>query len=372
MAISVLLADDHSGVRESLRCLLEKESSIRVIGEAENGCVAVQMVGLLHPDVVVMDVLMPELNGIEATRTIIDRGYDTKVLALSMHSERRYITNMLRAGASGYVLKDHAYAELARAVRAVAGYVKPSHAVMCGTPMLAALDSLQPGDHVCCVYETEEELRAVVEPYLAQGLEASEKIVYISDIRTPRIVAEWLSKRGMDPDRYFQSGQLKMLGPEDSYIYGGTFDPDRMIAFWKEEMRSALDGGFTALRIAGEMAWAVSGFAGAERLAEYEAKLNLFFHSAPCTVMCLYDRNQFPADALLKELETHPIVICGQEVCDNFYYVAPDDQLPPAPAEAELEQKLDGLRRHRQTESSLKKTADLLTYLFDTFPMPVF
>ena len=372
MAIRVLLADDHSGVRESLRCLLDKETSIQVIGEAENGHMAVKMVELLHPDVVVMDVLMPELNGIEATRTIRERGYDTKVLALSMHSERRYIASMLRAGASGYVLKDQAYSELARAVRAVAGYVKPSRGVMCGTPMLTALESLQPGDHVCCIHESEEELQAIVAPYLWQGLEASEKVIYVSDIRTPGIVTEWLRGYGIDLNPRLESGQFKMLGSESTYIHGGTFDPDRMIASLGEEMRIALEEGYKALRVASEMTWALSGYAGSARLTEYESKLDLFFRDAACTGLCLYDRNQFPPKTLVEELATHPIVICGGEVCDNFHYVPLEERLPSLSAAAELEQKLDRLRRHRQTESSFKKTADLLTYLFDTFPMPVY
>lgn len=372
MAISVLLADDHRGVRESLRCLLDKEASINVIGEAENGYMAVQMVGLLHPDVVVMDVLMPELNGIEATRTIKDRGYDTKVLALSIYSERRYIANMLRAGASGYVLKDHAYAELARAVRSVAGYVKPRQEVLCGTPMLTELENLQPGDHVCFIHETEEELRSVVEPYIRHGIEASEKVLYISDVRNLPMVTEWLGGRGVDMVRVMERGQFVMMGPEESYIHIGTFDPDRMIALLKKELKTALEDGFTGLRVAGEMTWALSGYAGSARLAEYEAKLNVFFRDAACTELCLYDRNQFSPEVLLKVLETHPIVISGMEVCDNFYYIPPEDWLSATPAEKELEHKLEGLCRQRQMQGSLKSNADLLRYLFDTFPMPVY
>ena len=372
MVISVLLADDHSGVRESLRCLLEKEASIRVVGEAENGYMAVQMAGQLQPDVIVMDVMMPELNGIEATRAIRERGYDTKILALSMHSERSYIANMLRAGASGYVLKDQAYSELVRAVRAVAGYVRPRREVMGGTPLLTALESLQAGDHVCCIHETEEELKATVVPYLCQGLEGGEKVIYISDVRNSQIITEWLSGSGLDMDQHVAHGRFTAVSPESICLYGGAFDPDRMNAFLREELRVALGEGYTALRVAGEMGWALSGATGPERLIEYEAELNLFFRDAACTGLCLYDRNQFSPEMLLKALETHPIVICGTEVCDNFHYVPPETYLSAVPAEAELEQKLDGLRRHRQTQSSLKSTADLITYLFDTLPMPVF
>ncbi len=372
MTISVLLVDDHTGVRESLRCLLDKEESLDVVGEAENGRIAVQMVDELHPDVVVMDVLMPELNGIEATRIIREHGKSTKVLALSMHSERRYIANMLRAGASGYVLKDHAYSELVRAVFSVAGYVKPRQGVMGGTPLLTALDSLQPGDHLCCIHETEEEFRAVVESYLRQGLDASEKIIYIADIRSPQIVMEWLSECGFDMERRIESGQFKVVRSQGTYSQGGAFDPERMLAYLKSELREAREEGYKALRIASEMTWALSVFDGSERLGEYEAKLNVFLRAAACTVLCLYDRNQFPPETLLEVLETHPIVICGMDVCDNFHYVPPEHYLSAVAAEVKLDQKLDSLRRYRQTEADLKRTADLLTHLFDTFPTPMY
>ncbi len=372
MAISVLLVDDHSGVRESLRCLLDKEKSFQVVGEAENGQAAVQLVDELHPDVVVMDVLMPKLNGIEATRTIKERGLDTKVLALSMHSERRYIASMLRAGASGYVLKDHAYSELARAVRSVAGYVPPRQKVMGGTPMLPALDNLQPGDHACCIHETEEEARAVGGPFLCQGLEASEKVLYIADIRNAQMIAEWLDGCGFDMDRRAESGQFKLVRSENACTRGGIFDADRMLAYLREELRLALEEGYRALRVACEMSWALSGFEGSERLSEYEARLNLLLRDAPCAVLCMYDRNRFSPEVLLEALATHPIVICGMEAHNNFHYVPPEDYLAAAPAQTELERKLEGLRGHRQTEASLKRTGDLLSHLFDTFSMPVY
>ena len=372
MAISVVLADDHRGVRESLRCLLEKEAGIEVVGEAENGVQAVQLVGLLHPDVVVMDVLMPELNGIEAARRIKECGTDTKILALSMHAERRYIANMLHAGASGYVLKDHAYAELARAVRSVAGYVKPKREVMCGTPMLAALESLQPGDHVCCIHESEEELHDLVPAFFKPALESGEKALYVADIRSPRTIMEWMSLAGIPAEEALADGRFAIMTPEQGMVCGGVFDPDRAISLITREIEAARAAGFTALRVASEMSWIFSACSGAGRLDEYEAKLNRVTANTSCTIMCLYDRNRFRAEILLDTLKSHPIVITGTDVCDNFYHVPSSQSAALPAAEEQLEQKLESLVRHRQTESSLKKTADLLTYLFDTFPMPVY
>jgi len=117
--ITVLLVDDHQITREGIRALLEKEPDIDVVAEAENGLIAVELAAKLSPDVILMDITMPEMNGIEATRQIISGGAGTKIIALSMHSDKQYVLEMLRAGASGYLLKDCAQGDLARAVRTV-------------------------------------------------------------------------------------------------------------------------------------------------------------------------------------------------------------------------------------------------------------
>jgi len=117
MSIRIIIADDHKIVRNGLRSLIEKELDIDVIAEADNGRTAVRITLELAPEVVVMDIAMPDLNGIEATRQIIAALPGTKVIALSMHADKRYVMEMLKAGASGYVLKDNAYEELASAIR---------------------------------------------------------------------------------------------------------------------------------------------------------------------------------------------------------------------------------------------------------------
>ena len=116
---TVLIADDHRIVRDGLRTVLQGARDIEVVGEAENGRETVRLVQGLEPDVVIMDVAMPDLNGIEATRRIGDLGFGTKVLALSMHADCRYVKGMLGAGAVGYMLKDCAAEELATAIRTV-------------------------------------------------------------------------------------------------------------------------------------------------------------------------------------------------------------------------------------------------------------
>ena len=118
-SIKILLADDHKITRDGLRALLEQQSNMNVVGEAENGREAVRLASELAPDVVVMDISMPELNGIEATRQIRGDLPDTKVIALSMYADRRYVVGMLKAGVSGYLLKNCAFDELVSAIDAV-------------------------------------------------------------------------------------------------------------------------------------------------------------------------------------------------------------------------------------------------------------
>ena len=120
MTLRVLIADDHTLFRKGLRTLLEKQAGTEVLGEADNGRTMVKMARQLHPDIVIMDIAMPGMNGIEATRKIVSTDPDVRILALSMHSDRRFVVKMFQAGAFGYMLKDCAFEELAFALQALA------------------------------------------------------------------------------------------------------------------------------------------------------------------------------------------------------------------------------------------------------------
>ena len=120
MSLRVLIADDHTIVRDGLRSLLEKEPDLVVVAEAGSGSAALQLAREHHPDVVLMDISMPDMNGIDATRMIRAEQSDARILALSMETDRRFVVEVLKAGATGYLLKDCAFAELATAIRTVA------------------------------------------------------------------------------------------------------------------------------------------------------------------------------------------------------------------------------------------------------------
>ncbi len=120
MGIRVVLADDHRLVRQGLKALLQKECDIEIVAEAEDGTAAIKLVGEISPDVVIMDVAMPGLGGIEATQHITAKSPGTRIIGLSMYADRRFIVGMLSAGASGYLLKDCAGEEMVQAIRMVA------------------------------------------------------------------------------------------------------------------------------------------------------------------------------------------------------------------------------------------------------------
>jgi two-component system response regulator NreC len=127
--IRILLADDHAVVRQGFRMILSAHPDLEIVGEAGNGREAVDLAASLRPDVVVMDVAMPELNGIEATRRLTADNPHVRVVALSMHKDSVYVREILRAGARGYLLKDSVADDLVAAVRAVAGgegYLSPA------------------------------------------------------------------------------------------------------------------------------------------------------------------------------------------------------------------------------------------------------
>ena len=119
MAISVVIADDHMMFRQGLKAVLDEDANIRVIGEAENGSQAVELCEELRPDVVVMDVTMPEMSGIIATRLLKGLDDSTEIIILSMHESETYVVEALKSGARGYVLKDSAVDELVFAIKAV-------------------------------------------------------------------------------------------------------------------------------------------------------------------------------------------------------------------------------------------------------------
>jgi len=120
MGVRILLVDDHEIVRYGLRCLIEEQADMEVVGDAENGRVAIDLVRQLEPDVVIMDISMPDMNGVEAARRIRKESPNAKIIVLSMHHKRQFVIDMLKADVSGYILKTKVHDDLIRAIKAAA------------------------------------------------------------------------------------------------------------------------------------------------------------------------------------------------------------------------------------------------------------
>ncbi len=119
MSIKIMIVDEHKILREGLSTLIAKQPDMEIVGEATDGREALDLADKLSPDLILMDVTMPNLNGIEATRKIKSKNSDIEIIALSLHSDRRYVLGMIDAGASGYLLKECAFEELVRAINTV-------------------------------------------------------------------------------------------------------------------------------------------------------------------------------------------------------------------------------------------------------------
>ena len=185
MTIKILLADDHTILREGLRSLIDGLPDMEVIGEASNGREAVQVAVQKRPDVVVMDVNMPDLNGIEATRQLLKELPDVKVIGLSMYSDKRFVAGMLSAGASGYMLKSNAFDELSSALKTVISggvYLNPKvAAVVAGDYRERMLKEKRDIVHILTAREREV-LQLIAEGRsskdIASSLHVSEKTVH--------------------------------------------------------------------------------------------------------------------------------------------------------------------------------------------------
>jgi PAS domain S-box-containing protein len=201
---------------------------------------------------------------------------------------------------------------------------------------------------------------------LRQGLERGDKVLYIVDQHTAQAILSYLRNDGFDVEPFLDSGQLSVLTHHDAYTRGGSFDPDAMIALLESETEQALAEGYAALRVSGEMSWAVRDLPGSERLIEYEAKLNRFFLGSQCLAICQYDRSRFAPEILLNVLRTHPFAVIGTQVYENFYYVPPDEILDRADAEAQLQRWVRNLVERRRVEEALYESEQTYRTLFQT------
>ena len=219
------------------------------------------------------------------------------------------------------------------------------------------IGDLVPGDHLCCIYETEDEHRAVLTPFLRQGLEHNEKVVYVADTHAADVVTGYLRDDGIDPGPYLAAGQLEILGAQEAYLRGGIFSPEGMIAVLRSETERALSDGYSALRVTGETAWVHAGQVEPERLVEYEVLINAFSPGSRCLAICQYDRRRIEPGVLLDVLRTHRYVAIGPDVCASPHFVPPGASQGAGRPAAELSGWLQDMVARRRQEDSLRNAS---------------
>ena len=222
----------------------------------------------------------------------------------------------------------------------------------------AIFDNLQVGDHLCILYKTEEEHRRVFTEFLRQGLERNEKILYIINAHSADTILKYLKSDGIAIEEYRKKGQITILTADESYTKEGIFDPDKMIQMLQKETDTALEQGYAALRVTGEMSWALRNLPGSERLIEYENNLNDFFPTAQCLAICQYNMEKFEADILLQVVHTHPFIIINAEVYDNFYYIPPGELIKPDQDAVKLNIYIENLIRYKKATEALSNSEE--------------
>ncbi len=155
-----------------------------------------------------------------------------------------------------------------------------------------------------------------------------------------------------------------MLTRDDAYVRGGSFDPAGMISLLREETEKAAAEGYPCLRVTGEMSWALRGLPGSERLIEYESELNRFFPGSRCLALCQYDRRRFPAELLLRVLETHPVAVVGTRIYENLYFISPEEFAGPGRHAPELQRRLRNLEERADLERELRQERDKFATAF--------
>lgn len=168
------------------------------------------------------------------------------------------------------------------------------------------LYNLDVHDHLCMICETHEEQFSAISRFMKIGLRRREKCICITDESNVEVVIEQMKKIGIKTDYAIRAGALSVITKHDSYLKSGYFDPDRMINSIKEASDDAMSSGYKALRVIGDMSWALGDYPGVERLVEYESKVDGLFPDNNILAICQYDRNRFSKELIDDMINIHP------------------------------------------------------------------
>jgi signal transduction histidine kinase len=197
-------------------------------------------------------------------------------------------------------------------------------------------------DHPCLIYDSLDELAGAFVPYLRSGLALGERCIYFINENSEQFVVDSMQAGNFDLQPYIRSGAFSIINTKDAHLKDGYFEEKKMLAYWLSAIAAAREAGFTGLRAAVEMTWALSGCPGCEILAPYESRLNHFTSTNDLTVVCQYRRQKFAPQQIKDVINAHPIVISNNEVLHNTNFINPQ-YFVEGDAELELQAMLDNL-----------------------------
>jgi DNA-binding NarL/FixJ family response regulator len=313
-ALRILIADDHDAVRRSVRALVESHELWTVCAEAADGEEAVERAAQLRPDVAVLDLEMPKLNGLEAAREIRARAPTVQVLVLTMHDPQRVHDEARRAGARDVVAKSDAGRSLLDAIESLCA---PDMAI----PLAGSVVREQ--RHVAAFFHSPQERYRVLGPFIADGIARGEKAVHIIDSHEHDVHVQRLAEAGIDAPAAEARHQLELLPWEEVTLRGGRFDEVAMLALVPQLLDSAKAEGYPLTRAVAHMEWALGEHPGVNDLVEYESRLNEVLGDRADVLICAYDLQRFPGHLILDVLRGHPIVIVAGALRENPFYTPP-------------------------------------------------
>ena len=207
----------------------------------------------------------------------------------------------------------------------------------------SGLTRLGAHDHPCLIYESPDEQADAFVPYLYAGLLNRELCVYVVDDTHPEFVLAAFRTRHIDVAPYVAKGAFRIINKHDAYLTEGYFDTDKMVRFWETTVADALANGFTAVRAAAEMTWALGSEPGVDQLVRYESSLNEVFPRLKVSALCQYHRRRFPARIIKEMIHVHPLVVTRNEVLKNPGFM-PHEEYINSREDMEVDVMLDALK----------------------------
>jgi DNA-binding NarL/FixJ family response regulator len=310
-ALRILIADDHASVRRGIRSLLESHEGWQVSGEATDGCDAVEQAGRLKPDLVVLDVTMPRLNGLEATRRIRQAMPATQVVVLTTHQTDQLQEEARRAGARAVVFKSDAYHSLLPTIESLRAAGAAIH--LAGTVVGAVR-------HIGAFFHSAEERYQVLTPFIVEGLANGEKALHIIDPADRDSHTRQLTDAGVDVDRAEARRELDLASWREAHFSDEPFDYRSLLALIEGGLRKASADGFPMTRLVG---MGSRGSVHWDDLIGFESRLNVVLPRFDDVVICAYEVTGLPGDVVTDMMRAHPALVIGGSHHENPFYCPP-------------------------------------------------